>query len=121
MGATAAEVCSAGQTVMPDCCRLTPVVMVAVSRSGMTEAVMYNYAMTTQPTRAMWWTEMAICLAVAAVTFTGLIAFLGAAAQGRHVTLGVGASILLIALSVGVGIFTGGRFRAWGLRRRAAS
>ncbi|MFG3309752.1 hypothetical protein [Streptomyces wuyuanensis] len=83
---------------------------------------MYNYAMTTRPTRAMWWAEIAICLAVAAMTFTGIAVFLGSSApQGRHVTVDGGASILLIALSVGVGIFASGRFRAWGLRRRAAS
>ncbi|MFF3634196.1 hypothetical protein [Streptomyces sp. NPDC002250] len=82
----------------------------------------YNYAMTTRPTQAMWWAEMAICLAAAAVTFTGAVAALGSsAAPGRHVTLDGGASILLLALSAGVGIFVSGRFRAWGLRRQAAS
>ncbi|MGQ4421041.1 hypothetical protein ACN6LA_001647 [Streptomyces sp. SAS_269] len=81
---------------------------------------MYNYAMTTRPPQAMWWAEMAIFLAVAAVTFTGIVALRGSAAnQGRHVTLDGGASILLIALSAGVGIFVSGRFRAWGLRRQA--
>ena len=70
---------------------------------------MYNYAMTTRPTQAIWWTEMAIFLAVAAVTFTGLVAFLGSsAAQGRHVTLDGGASILLIALSAGVASYASG-------------
>ncbi|MGN9791814.1 hypothetical protein ACTMTU_12080 [Streptomyces sp. OZ13] len=83
---------------------------------------MYNYAMTTRPTQAMWWAEIAIGLAVAAVTFTGIVAFLGSSAtQGRHVTVDGGASILLIALSAGVGIFVSGRFRAWGLRRQAVS
>ncbi|MET9893599.1 hypothetical protein ABZZ47_25975 [Streptomyces sp. NPDC006465] len=82
---------------------------------------MYNYAMTTRPTQAMWWAEMAIALAVAAATFTALVAFLGATAtQGRHVTLDGGASLLLIALSIGVGMFASSRFRAWGLRRQAA-
>ncbi|MFK0026034.1 hypothetical protein [Streptomyces sp. NPDC090798] len=77
--------------------------------------------MTTRPTQAMWWAEMAIALAVAAATFTALVAFLGTtAAQGRHVTLDGGASILLIALSIGVGIFASSRFRAWGLRRQTA-
>ncbi|MGW1890417.1 hypothetical protein ACWCP6_09130 [Streptomyces sp. NPDC002004] len=76
--------------------------------------------MTTRPTRAMWWAETAVCLAVAAATLTA-IAFLGSLpAAGRHVTLDVMPSALLIALSVGVGIYVSGRFRAWGLRRRAA-
>ncbi|MFD5520863.1 hypothetical protein [Streptomyces sp. NPDC127066] len=76
--------------------------------------------MTTQPTQAMWWAEMAIALAVAAATFTALVAFLeSTTAQGRHATLDGGASILLIALSIGAGIFVSGRFRAWGLRRQA--
>jgi hypothetical protein len=80
---------------------------------------MYNNAMTTRPTQAMWWAEVAICLAVAAATLTA-IAFLGSlAAGGRHVTLDVGLSTLLIALSIGVGIFVSGRFRAWELRRQA--
>ncbi|MEU1710886.1 hypothetical protein ABZ478_37250 [Streptomyces sp. NPDC005706] len=82
---------------------------------------MYNYAMTTRPTQAMWWAEMAIGLAVAAVTLTGIVAFLGATAVQGHVTLDGGASFLLIALSAGVGIFVSSRFRAWGLRRQAAS
>ncbi|MFE5022117.1 hypothetical protein ACFRAO_01985 [Streptomyces sp. NPDC056656] len=78
--------------------------------------------MTTRPTQAMWWAELAICLAVAAVTFAGISAFLGSsAARGRHVTVDGGASIALIALSVGVGIFVSGRFRAWGLRQQAVS
>ncbi|MFF1835653.1 hypothetical protein ACFVXE_15805 [Streptomyces sp. NPDC058231] len=82
---------------------------------------MYNNAMTTRPAQAMWWAEMAVGLAVAAATLTA-IAFLGSsAAQGRHVTLDGGASALLIALSIGVGIFVSGRFRAWGLRRQAVS
>jgi hypothetical protein len=82
---------------------------------------MYNNAMPTQPTQAMWWAEMAIALAVAAATTTALVTFLGStAAQARHVTLDGGASILLIALSIGVGIFVSSRFRAWGLRRQAA-
>ncbi|MFF3419998.1 hypothetical protein ACFYW9_35800 [Streptomyces sp. NPDC002698] len=82
----------------------------------------YNYAVTTRPTQAMWWAEMAIFLAVAAVTFTGISALLVASApQGRHVTVEGGVSIVLIALSAGVGIFVSGRFRAWGLRRQAVS
>ncbi|MFF4574102.1 hypothetical protein [Streptomyces sp. NPDC001410] len=80
---------------------------------------MYNIAMTTQPTRAMWWAETAVCLAVAAATLTA-IGFLGSlAAGGHHVTLDVVPSTLLIVLSIGVGVFASGRFRAWGLRRRA--
>ncbi|MGW4439666.1 hypothetical protein ACWELO_28585 [Streptomyces sp. NPDC004596] len=79
---------------------------------------MYNYAMTTRPTPAMWWAEMAVFLAVAAVTFTGIVACLASSApQGRHITVDGGTSIVLIALSAGVGIFVSGRFRAWGLRR----
>ncbi|MFB7332397.1 hypothetical protein ACFC00_12160 [Streptomyces adustus] len=78
--------------------------------------------MTTRPTQAMWWAEMATFLAVAAATFTALVAFLGATvARGRHVTVEGGASIVLIALSVSVGIFVSGRFRAWGLRWQAVS
>ncbi|MFB7577238.1 hypothetical protein [Streptomyces sp. NPDC056165] len=77
---------------------------------------MYNIGMTTQPTRAMWWAEMAVFLTAAAATLTA-IAFLGSlAAVGRHVTL----DVVSIALSVGVGIFVSSRVRAWGLRRRAA-
>ncbi|MEU6668344.1 hypothetical protein [Streptomyces sp. NPDC046727] len=76
--------------------------------------------MTTRPTRAMWWAETAVCLTVAAATLTA-IAFLGSsAAGGRHVTLDVVPSTVSIALSLGAGIFVSGRFRAWGLRRRAA-
>ncbi|MGW3745516.1 hypothetical protein ACWD62_34320 [Streptomyces sp. NPDC005146] len=83
---------------------------------------MYNYPMTTRPAQAMWWAEMAVCLAVAAVTFAGIVALLGSSAsQGRHVTVDGGVSIALIALSAGVGIFASGRFRAWGLRRQAVS
>ncbi|MEU2620329.1 hypothetical protein ABZ642_19745 [Streptomyces sp. NPDC007157] len=78
--------------------------------------------MTTRPTQAMWWAEMAIFLAVAAATFAGISALLVASApQGRHVTVEGGASVVLIALSAGVGIFVSGRFRAWGLRRQAVS
>ncbi|MFB7739138.1 hypothetical protein ACFC08_33080 [Streptomyces sp. NPDC056112] len=76
---------------------------------------MYNIGMMTQPTRAMWWAEMAVFLTAAAATLTA-IAILGSlAAVGRHVTL----DAVSIALSVGVGIFVSSRFRAWGLRRRA--
>ncbi|OXY92135.1 hypothetical protein BEK98_27485 [Streptomyces diastatochromogenes] len=82
---------------------------------------MYNIAMTTRPTRAMWWAEIAVCLAVAAVTLTAIALLGSSVAAGRHVTLDVMPSTLLIALSVGVGIFVSGRFRAWGLRRRAVS
>ncbi|MEW2132207.1 hypothetical protein [Streptomyces sp. NPDC005435] len=78
--------------------------------------------MTTRPTPAMWWAEMAVFLAVAAVTFAGIIAFLGwSAPPGRHATVDGLASITLIALSAAVGVFVSGRFRAWGLRRQTAS
>ncbi|MET8406288.1 hypothetical protein [Streptomyces sp900116325] len=81
---------------------------------------MYNYAMATRPRQAMWWAEMAIAIAVAAATFAALVVLLGsAAAHGRHVTLDGGASTVLIALSIGVGIYVSNRFRAWGLRRQA--
>ncbi|MFJ9850314.1 hypothetical protein [Streptomyces sp. NPDC101150] len=81
---------------------------------------MYNNAMTTRLTRAMWWAEMAIGLAVAAATLAAVVTLLGAsAAQGRHVTMDSGASTLLIALSIGVGIYVSSRFRAWGLRRQS--
>ncbi|MER5398129.1 hypothetical protein [Streptomyces sp. NPDC002599] len=83
--------------------------------------MMYDNAMTTRPTQAMWWAEMAIALAVTAAAFTALVALLGSTTtQNRHVTLDGGASILLIALSIGAGIFVSSRFRAWGLRRQAA-
>ncbi len=77
---------------------------------------MYTIGMATQPTRAMWWAETAVFLTAAAATLTA-IAFLGSlAAGGRHVTL----DVVPIALSIGVGIFVSSRFRAWGLRCRAA-
>jgi hypothetical protein len=51
-----------------------------------------------------------------------LIMFLLSSASRPHsVSLGVGPSSALIALSIGAGIFVSGRFRAWGLRRRAAA
>ncbi|MFB6959375.1 hypothetical protein ACFCYB_20695 [Streptomyces sp. NPDC056309] len=81
---------------------------------------MYNIGMTTQPTRAMWWAEMAVFLTAAAATLTAIAFLASSAAGGGHVTLDVVSSTLLIALSIGVGIFVSGRFRAWGLRRRAA-
>ncbi|MFJ5732912.1 hypothetical protein [Streptomyces paradoxus] len=82
---------------------------------------MYKDVVTTQPTRAMWWAELAVFLAAAAATLT-LIMFLLSLAAGHHsVSLGVGPSSVLLALSIGVGIFISGRFRAWGLRSRAAS
>ncbi|MFB7739294.1 hypothetical protein ACFC08_33995 [Streptomyces sp. NPDC056112] len=80
---------------------------------------MYNITMTTQPTRAMWWAEIAVFLTVAGATLTAIAFLVSLAAGGRHVTLDAGPSVLLIALSIGVGIFVSGRFRAWGLRRRA--
>ncbi|MEU9497968.1 hypothetical protein [Streptomyces sp. NPDC048196] len=76
--------------------------------------------MTTQPTRAMWWAGMAVCLTVAAATLTAITALVSLAAGDRHVTVDGVPSIVLIALSIGVGTFVSGRFRAWGLRRRAA-
>ncbi|WP_073947213.1 hypothetical protein [Streptomyces kebangsaanensis] len=80
---------------------------------------MYNITMTTQPTWAMWWAEIAVFLTVAGATLTAIAFLVSLAAGGQHVTLDVVPSILLIALSIGVGIFVSGRFRAWGLRRRA--
>lgn len=85
-----------------------------------TRCTMYNVTMTTQPTRAMWWAEIAVFLIVAATTLTGIASLVSLAAGGRHVTVDGGPSVLLIALSISVGIFVSGRFRAWGLRRRAA-
>ncbi len=71
--------------------------------------------MANRPTQAMWWAEMAIGFAVAAVAFAGSGALLAASApRGHHVTVDGGASVVLIALSAGVGIFVSGRFRAWG-------
>lgn len=69
----------------------------------------------------MWWAELAVFLAGAAATLA-LIMFLLSRTAGHHpVSLGVGPSSVLLALSVGVGLFCSGRFRAWGLRRRAAA
>ncbi|MFI0226097.1 hypothetical protein [Streptomyces lydicus] len=68
--------------------------------------------MTTRPTRAMWWAETALCLAVAAATLAAITALASLAAGGRHVTVDGVPSVLLIALSIGVGIFASGRFRA---------
>ncbi|MET8136229.1 hypothetical protein ABZV24_30545 [Streptomyces sp. NPDC005251] len=76
--------------------------------------------MTTRPTQAMWWVEMAIGLAVAAATFTA-IGLGSSAAQGHHVTLDGGASTLLIALSTSVGIFVSGRYPAHNLENRRGS
>ncbi|MGW2552509.1 hypothetical protein [Streptomyces sp. NPDC001635] len=81
---------------------------------------MYNIAMTTRPTRAMWWAETAVFLTVAGVTLTAIVFLVSLGAGGRHVTLERLPSILLIALSTGVGIFVSGRFGAWGLRRGTA-
>lgn len=81
---------------------------------------MYNIAMTTQPTRAMWWAETVVFVTVAGATLTAIAFLVSLAAGGRHVTVDGVPSVLLIALSIGVGIFVSGRFRAWGLRRRAA-
>ncbi|MFB6963009.1 hypothetical protein ACFCYB_40125 [Streptomyces sp. NPDC056309] len=81
---------------------------------------MYNIGLTNQPTRAMWWAEIAVFLTAAAATLTASAFLVSLAAEGRHVTLDVMPSTLLIALSIGVGIFVSSRFRAWGLRRRAA-
>ncbi|MFD7445689.1 hypothetical protein [Streptomyces sp. NPDC059909] len=80
---------------------------------------MYNDAVTTQPTRAMWWAEMVIGLAVAAVALTMIMLLLPLAA-GHRVTLDVGGSALLIVASLGVGVFVSGRFRAWGLHRQSS-
>ncbi|MFH9246799.1 hypothetical protein ACH4LK_15375 [Streptomyces lydicus] len=73
--------------------------------------------MTTRPTRAMWWAETALYLAVAAATLTAITALASLAAGGRHVTVDGVPSVLLIALSIGVGIFASGRFRASTSRR----
>ncbi|MER5918122.1 hypothetical protein ABT124_49780 [Streptomyces sp. NPDC001982] len=80
---------------------------------------MYNIAMTTEPTRAMWWAETAVALTVTGATLVAIPFLASLAVGGRHVTLDGAPSILLLALSAGVGIFVSGRFRAWGLRRRA--
>lgn len=69
----------------------------------------------------MWWAESAVFLAGAAVTFAFIMFVLSLAAGHHSVSLGVGPSSVLLALSVGGGIFGSGRFRAWALRRRAAS
>ncbi|MFF8967847.1 hypothetical protein [Streptomyces sp. NPDC014995] len=77
--------------------------------------------MTTQPTRAMWWAELAVFLAGSAATLAAIMSVLSLASRPHSVSLGAGPSAVLIALSVGVGIFVSGRFRAWDLRRRAAA
>ncbi|MFD0136444.1 hypothetical protein ACWDWS_25265 [Streptomyces sp. NPDC003328] len=81
---------------------------------------MYNIAMTTRPTRAMWWAGTAVFLTVAGVTPTAIVFLVSLGAGGRRVTLERLPSILLIALSTGVGIFVSGRFGAWGSRRGTA-
>lgn len=44
--------------------------------------------MTTRPTRAMWWAETALCLAVAAATtLTAITALAPLTAGSRHVTV----------------------------------
>ncbi|MFB7110393.1 hypothetical protein [Streptomyces sp. NPDC056291] len=43
--------------------------------------------MTTQPTRAMWWAEIAVFLTAAAATLTAIAFLVSLAAEGRHVTL----------------------------------
>ena len=69
----------------------------------------------------MWWAEVAIFLAGSAATFTVIMILLSLASTPDSVSLGVGPSSVLIALSIGAGIFISGRFRAWGMRRRAAT
>jgi hypothetical protein len=68
-----------------------------------------------RPTTKMWLAELAVFAAASAATFFGFLKFLPGP---RPVTLEAGASALLIAVSLGVGVFAGNRFRAWGLRRR---
>jgi hypothetical protein len=69
----------------------------------------------------MWWAEVAIFLTGSAATLTALMFLLSLASRPHTVSLGVGPSSVLIALSIGTGIFVSGRFRAWGLRRRDAA
>ena len=68
----------------------------------------------------MWWAELAVGLAGSAMALT-VIMFLVPLAARRPMVLDAGPSALLIALSIGVGIFVSGRFRAWGLRRQAST
>ncbi|MBY8879944.1 hypothetical protein [Actinacidiphila acidipaludis] len=76
--------------------------------------------MTTLPTRGMWWAELAVFLAGTTVTLMLVMFGLSQATGHRSVSLGVGPSSVLLAVSIGVGIFLSGRLRAWGLRRQAA-
>ncbi|MFF3611652.1 hypothetical protein [Streptomyces sp. NPDC002580] len=76
--------------------------------------------MTTRPTRAMWWAEMAAFLVGTAAPLTTILLLIPAPAGHVPVTLDAGTTCLLLAVSVGVGVWTSGRFRAWGLRRRTA-
>jgi hypothetical protein len=67
----------------------------------------------------MWWAEIAVFLTAAGATLTAIAFLLSLAAGDRHVTVDGVPSVLLIALSLGVGAFVSGRFRARGLRRTA--
>lgn len=62
---------------------------------------------------------MAVFLIAAATTAGAVLFLLGSVAGGRPVNLDAGPSCFLLALSVGAGVLVSGRFRAWGLRRRA--
>ncbi|MFJ8405431.1 hypothetical protein ACIQ9K_33825 [Streptomyces microflavus] len=77
--------------------------------------------MTTQPTRAMWWSEVVVLLAVTGATLVAIAFLVSLANRGGDVTFDGVLSILSTALSIGVGRIVSVRFRAWGLRRQAVS
>jgi hypothetical protein len=61
----------------------------------------------------MWWAELLVFVAVSVAAFMGAVFLL----PDGPVNLGPGPSIALLALSMGIGVYASGRFRAWGLRR----
>uniref|UniRef100_A0AAU3I0Q6 Uncharacterized protein n=1 Tax=Streptomyces sp. NBC_01393 TaxID=2903851 RepID=A0AAU3I0Q6_9ACTN len=77
--------------------------------------------MTTQPTRAMWWAEVAVLLTVTGATLAAIGFLVSLVDRGGHMTFDGALSILSTVLSIGVGMFTSDRFRAWGLRRQDVS
>ncbi|XMN10866.1 hypothetical protein ACK8N7_34995 [Streptomyces griseobrunneus] len=65
----------------------------------------------------MWWLELLVSLTAAALGYGLLIGALHLAPPTEPISLSTGANLLLIAVAIAVGAFTGRRFRAWGLRR----
>ncbi|MEU3838096.1 hypothetical protein [Streptomyces microflavus] len=65
----------------------------------------------------MWWLELLISLTAAALGYGLLISALHFAPPTKPISLSTGANLLLIAVAIAIGTFTGKRFRAWSLRR----